>query len=327
MNQERPGLSIVVPCYNEEEVFPHLREALEQLLTRLAHLRPEVLLVDDGSKDGTWRLIQEFARANPCVAGVSLSRNFGHQAALTCGYDLADGDAVICLDADLQDPPEVIDAMVAAWQQGADVVYAVRRQRPGESRFKLWTAALFYRLMQAIGAKHVRADSGDFRLLSRRAADALGQLRETHRFIRGMVGWLGFQTAEIFYDRQPRKAGVTKYPLWKMMRLAMDAAVSFSVLPLRLAYYFAGALTLVNLAYLLYVAVQYLVFGVQLVPGWLSLILAVIGFGSLNMFCLGIMGEYIGRIYEQSKGRPLYLVKEVRRDRAVNSSAPVNRAA
>jgi polyisoprenyl-phosphate glycosyltransferase len=323
----RPKISIVVPCFNEEEVFPHLREALENLLTTFAQESPEVLLVDDGSKDRTWEFIQEFARANPHVAGVSMSRNFGHQAALTCGYDLAQGEAVICLDADLQDPPEVIGAMVDAWKQGADVVYAVRRERPGESRFKRWTAALFYRLMQAIGAKHVRADSGDFRLLSRRALDALGKLRETHRFIRGMVGWLGFRTAEVYYDRRPRKAGVTKYPFLKMMRLAMDAAVSFSIFPLRLAYYFAGALTLANFAYLAFAGVQYLSLGEQLVPGWLSLILAVVGFGSLNMFCLGIMGEYIGRIYEQSKGRPLYLVKEVLRNPSVPSRQPLGRAA
>lgn len=324
---ERPGLSIVVPCYNEEEVFPHLREALERLLTRLAHLRPEVLLVDDGSKDATWALIQDYARADTRIAGISLSRNFGHQAALTCGYDLCEGDAVICLDADLQDPPEVIDEMVEAWQRGADVVYAVRRQRPGESRMKLWTAALFYRIMQAIGAKHVRADSGDFRLLSRRSVEALGTLRETHRFIRGMVGWLGFETAEIFYDRAPRKAGVTKYPFWKMMRLAMDAAVSFSVVPLRLAYYFTGTLTFVYLLYLCYAVTRHLMFGAELVPGWLSTILAVIGFGSLNMFCLGVMGEYIGRIYEQSKGRPLYLIKQVLRQRANSQTPPVNQAA
>lgn len=326
-NKQNPGLSIVVPCFNEEEVFPHLREALESLLTKLADQDPEILLVDDGSRDNTWQLIQEFARANPRVAGVSLSRNFGHQAALTCGYDLAQGDAVICLDADLQDPPEVILAMVEEWKRGADVVYAVRKERPGESRFKLWTAALFYRTMQAIGAKHVRADSGDFRLLSRRAVNALGSLRETHRFIRGMVGWLGFRTAEVFYDRQPRKAGVTKYPFLKMLRLAMDAAVSFSIFPLRLAYYFAGALTLVNFLYLLYAGAKFVFFGEELVPGWMSLILAVIGFGSLNMCCLGIMGEYIGRIYEQSKGRPLYLVKEVHRVPAIPNTESLTRAA
>jgi dolichol-phosphate mannosyltransferase len=323
----RPRISIVVPCFNEEDVFPHLREALEKLLLTLGEESVEILLVDDGSKDRTWELIRGFADANARIAGVSLSRNFGHQAALTCGYDLAQGEAVICLDADLQDPPEVIGAMVEAWKQGADVVYAVRRERPGESRFKLWTAAIFYRLMQAIGAKHVRADSGDFRLLSRRALDALGTLRETHRFIRGMVGWLGFSTAEVFYDRQPRKAGVTKYPFVKMLRLAVDAAVSFSIFPLRLAYYFAGALTLVNFAYLLFAGLQYLILGEQLVPGWLSLILAVVGFGSLNLFCLGIMGEYIGRIYEQSKSRPLYLVKEVLRKPAVHSQQTRNQAA
>ena len=324
---QRPGLSIVVPCFNEEEVFPHLRSALEKLLSDCADLQPEILLVDDGSRDSTWQLIQEFSRTNPRVAGISLSRNFGHQAALTCGYDLSQGDAVICLDADLQDPPEVIQEMVAAWQQGADVVYAVRRQRPGESRFKLWTAALFYRVMQAMGAKHVRADSGDFRLMSRRAVEALGTLRETHRFIRGMVGWIGFRTAEVFYDRQPRKAGVTKYPFVKMLRLAMDAAVSFSIFPLRLAYYFAGALTAANFLFLFYAGIRYFFFDVQLVPGWLSLIFAVVGFGSLNMLCLGIMGEYVGRIYEQSKGRPLYLVKQVQRAPAAAMSLPKARAA
>jgi dolichol-phosphate mannosyltransferase len=198
--------------------------------------------------------------------------------------------------------------MFAKWEDGADVVYAVRRSRMGESRFKLKTASLFYRLIRGMGATHVRQDSGDFRLMSRRALDALNKLREQHRFIRGMVGWVGFRTAEVHYDRMARVAGVTKYPFRKMLRFAIDATVSFSSFPLRLAYLLSSALSLVFLGYLVYTVVLHFFFNRTLVPGWSSLIISVIAYGAINLVCLGIIGEYIGRIFEQVKSRPLYLV-------------------
>jgi dolichol-phosphate mannosyltransferase len=304
-------ISIVVPCYNEQEVFPLLAERLAAIAGRIADgARVELVLVDDGSRDRTWQLIREFAARDPRVRGVALSRNFGHQLALSCGYDVARGDAVLCMDADLQDPPEVMLEMIDRWRQGADVVYAVRARREGETRFKIWTAAVFYRLLRAMGAGYVREDTGDFRLLSRRALDALRSMREQHRFIRGMVGWIGFATAEVVYERKPRAAGTSKYPLRRMLRLAIDATVSFSIVPLRFTFFCAGALSLLVLGYLGYVGVRCLFFDTELVPGWTSLLLSVMAFGALNLVCIGIMGEYVGRIYEQVKSRPLYIVRE-----------------
>lgn len=310
-NVARRRISFVSPCFNEEETLPLLRDALSAVFDRLApDYDVEAILVDDGSRDRTWSRIREYAEKDPRFKGVALSRNFGHQAALSCGYDWASGDAIISMDGDLQDPPELVLQMIEKWEDGADVVYAVRDSRAGESAFKRATASLFYRLVRALGAGHVRADAGDFRLLSRRSLDALRSLPEYHRFLRGMVGWLGFRTAEVHYARRPRRAGVTKYTLGKMVRFATDAVVSFSILPLRLAYVGGALLSLGVLGYLGYALMQYLFFGVTLVAGWTSLILAIVAFGTMNLICLGILGEYVGRIYEQSKQRPIYLVSD-----------------
>jgi dolichol-phosphate mannosyltransferase len=310
-NVARRRISFVSPCFNEEETLPLLRDALSAVFDRLApDYDVEAILVDDGSRDRTWSRIREYAEKDPRFKGVALSRNFGHQAALSCGYDWASGDAIISIDGDLQDPPELVLQMIEKWEDGADVVYAVRDSRAGESAFKRATASLFYRLVRALGAGHVRADAGDFRLLSRRSLDALRSLPEYHRFLRGMVGWLGFRTAEVHYARRPRRAGVTKYTLGKMVRFATDAVVSFSILPLRLAYVGGALLSLGVLGYLGYALMQYLFFGVTLVAGWTSLILAIVAFGTMNLLCLGILGEYVGRIYEQSKQRPIYLVSD-----------------
>jgi glycosyltransferase involved in cell wall biosynthesis len=307
----REAVSIVVPCYNEADVFPHLQQALSQLADTVGQDHDvEIILVDDGSRDATWKKICAFSALDSRVRGLSLSRNFGHQAALTCGYDVATGDAVVCMDADLQDPPEVILEMIRLWREGADVVYGVRASREGETTFKLWTAKLFYRLIRAMGAEYVRADAGDFRLLSRRGVEALKKMREEHRFIRGMVGWIGFRVAEVSYVRTARVAGITKYPFRKMLLFALNAIVSFSSFPLRLAYIMAFGLSAVLMSYLVYTFCMYAFYRVELVPGWTSLILSVMAFGAMNLFCLGIIGEYVGRIYEQSKQRPLYLIGE-----------------
>lgn len=307
----RRRISFVVPCYDEEASLPLLYDALTALFERLEpRYDLEVVLVDDGSRDQTWSRIRSYAEKDPRFRGIALSRNFGQQAALSCGYDRATGDAVVSLDADLQDPPEVILEMIEKWEAGADVVYAVRESRAGESAFKRGTARLFYRAIRALGAGHVHSDTGDFRLLSRRSLDALRSLPEYHRFVRGMVGWIGFRTDEVRFARPPRRAGVTKYTLRKMLRFAMDAVVSFSIVPLRLAYLAGALLSLAVFGYLAYAIVRALFLGGDLVPGWTSLILAVIGFGTMNLVCLGILGEYVGRIYEQTKQRPIYLVKE-----------------
>ncbi len=306
-------ISLVVPLYNEEAVVPHLRPAVDALaatLERDENCTVEILLVNDGSRDGTWPLLVEWAAANPRVRAVSLSRNFGHQAALTCGYHLAAGDAVVTMDADLQDPPEVVAQLVREWRAGYDIVYAVRASREGESSFKLWTARWFYRLIARISDSPLPLDAGDFRLLSRRAVDALNALHERHRYLRGLVAWIGYPTTIVRYDRRARVAGTTKFSLLRMLRFAIDATVSFSTFPLRL-FYFVGFLCLLPLlGYLAYNLIAYFFLGLKPVPGWTSLIVAVIGLGSLNLLCLGILGEYVGRIYEESKNRPLFIVQQ-----------------
>ena len=304
-------ISLVVPCYNESQAFPLLCAALVNLADTLnREFQVEIILVDDGSQDQTWTQITEFAGSDPRVRGVALSRNFGHQVALTCGYDMAQGDAIVCMDADLQDPPEAVLEMVEKWKQGYDLVHAIRDRREGETRFKLWTASLFYRLIRFLGAVQVKADSGDFRLMSRRALEALQKMREQHRFIRGMVGWVGFKSAEIHYQRKPRVAGQTKYPLQKMLRFAIDAIVSFSIIPLCLSFMAALIISVIIFGYLAYVVVDHFFFGQMIVPGWPSLIVSIVALGAMNLICVGILGEYVGRIYEQVKQRPLYFIRD-----------------
>ena len=306
-------VSLVVPVFNEEECVPLLSAELARLADRLERekgLRVETVLVDDGSSDRSWLSIVDAAERDPRVRAVSLSRNFGHQAALSCGYQLAQGDAVVTLDADLQDPPEVVLDLVDAWQRGADIVYAVRLRREGEGWFKRRSADLFYRVIRRIGETNAPRDAGDFRLMSRRAVEALNQLREVHRYVRGMVGWLGFRTAVVSYRRAPRAAGHTKYPLLRMLRLAVAAVVSFSTFPLRL-FYWAGVLSTVPFFFYSLVALyQKYTHDVPMPRGWMALQMSIIMFGCLNLVCLGIMGEYVGRIYEQSKDRPLFLIRE-----------------
>jgi len=307
-------ISYVIPIYNEEESLAQLVTALQDMLTQAGpKYSVEVLLVDDGSRDKSWELIEQAAHADARMCGIRLSRNFGHQVALTCGYHFARGRAVICLDADLQDPPEVSLRMIKAWEEGADIVFAVRAERRGETSFKLATASLFYWLIEQIGNVKVPRNSGDFRLLSRRALNALNELPERHRYIRGLVGWVGFKTATITYERHARVAGVTKYPLAKMVKFATDAVVSMSVTPLRMAYLLAIGLSAPFLLYMLYSFVLWAIGSKQIEHGWPSTIFAIIVFGAANLFFIGILGEYVGRIYEEAKNRPLYVVQETTR--------------
>lgn len=304
-------ISLAIPCYNEEDVLPLLRRELSAFMDRYAGRYDfEVILVDDGSSDATWGLIAAIAAEDPRYRGICLSRNFGHQFALSCAYDLATGDAVICLDADLQDPLEAAGRMIDAWEAGYNVAIGVRMSREGETRSKLFLANTFYWLFGKLSRVPMRANSGDFRLMDRRALDALLRLREQHRYIRGMVNWVGFRTAEIMYHRKPRQAGLSKYPTIKSLRLAMDAVVSFSSRPLRLSYVLSMGLSAVFLGYLLWVSLWVLLGNSQLVPGWTSLLLAITSFGMCTLFAIGIIGEYVGRIYEQVKARPLYLVMD-----------------
>jgi dolichol-phosphate mannosyltransferase len=304
------SLSIVIPCFNEEACIPELHRRLTGAARKAVGEDYEIVLVNDGSRDGTWQAMQKLAAADPHVLGVNLSRNHGHQLALTAGLDLCRGEKILIIDADLQDPPELLAGMLDTMrQQDADVVYGVRRSRSGETAFKRATAHGFYRLLSRATEIDIPLDTGDFRLMSRRALDALLAMPEQSRFIRGMVAWIGFKQVPFAYDREQRFAGATKYPLSKMLRFAFDALTGFSSAPLKLASHAGLLLSLGSLLLLTYIAYAFL--AGQSIQGWTSLMLVVVVLGAVQMFVLALMGEYIGRLYNEVKGRPLYIVQEV----------------
>jgi glycosyltransferase involved in cell wall biosynthesis len=307
----QPMLSLMAPCHNEQEVLPLFVERVCCLLKELdADYRIEVLLIDDGSTDATWTLICNAVNSDPRFRGIKLSRNFGQQAALSCGYEFAAGDAVVSLDADLQDPPEVIPEMVARWRDGADVVFTVRASRTGETWAKLLTARLFYRLSSRLCGNAIRAESGDFRLLSRRSLDAFLSLREQHRYVRGMVQWLGFRTAEVAFDRPDRAAGRTKYSYWALAALAVEAFVtsgrSFLGLAGRLTAVISGLCLLGWMGLLIAWGLGFPVEGV--VGGAVGLLVVL---GTASVLFQVVAAEYLGRIFEQVRQRPVYLVEEI----------------
>jgi dolichol-phosphate mannosyltransferase len=271
----------------------------------------EIVLVNDGSRDGTLAALQALADRDPHVVVVNLSRNHGHQLALTAGLSVARGDLIFILDADLQDPPELLPEMLARIEDGADVVYGQRRERAGESAFKKLSAKAFYRLISRLSAVDIPVDTGDFRLMTRRVLEVLAAMPEQHRFVRGMVSWVGFRQEPLLYDRDPRFAGETKYPLRKMIGFASDALTGFSVVPLRLAFYLGLLGGLASVALLLYSLIAYMLD--DTVTGWTSMMTVVLFVSSIQMIMLGILGEYVGRIFMQSKQRPLFVIESVRR--------------
>jgi glycosyltransferase involved in cell wall biosynthesis len=308
----RPTLSLVIPIYNEEEVVPELDRRLKAAIASWSGLIDswEVVFIDDGSKDRSLQMLRDLAASEPRYKVVSFARNFGHQMAITAGMDKAEGRAVVVMDADLQDPPEVVQSMLEAWRAGADVVFAIRGKRHGESFFKRLTAAGYYRVLTAmLGGFSIPLDAGDFRLMSRPVILAMRALKERHRFVRGLVAWVGFKQASVRYDRPARFAGETKYPLRRMLKFAIDGITSFSVVPLRFATWlgiFAGLLAVAIAIWAVYV--KFYVRGV--VQGWTTLMIMV-GLGtSAQLLMTGIVGEYVGRIYEEIKRRPLYIVAE-----------------
>ncbi len=302
-------LSLVVPCFNEEEVLPATHARLTRVVQTLVEFDYEIIYIDDGSRDRTAAILRELQASDARVRVLRLSRNFGHQVAATAGLDVADGDAVVLIDADLQDPPEIIPEMVARWKEGCHVAYGQRRNREGETVFKLFTAKLFYRLFNCLSAIDMPLDTGDFRLMDRQVVQAIRQMPERDRFLRGMVSWLGFRQVVVPYQRAARAAGTSKYPLFKMLRFACDAILSFSLVPLRLAMIlgFLGSGTAI--LGILYAIVVRLGTG-QWVSGWASLFIAVLFLGGVQLICMGVTGEYVGRIYRESKQRPLYLLME-----------------
>ncbi|MDB5447126.1 MAG: glycosyltransferase [Phenylobacterium sp.] len=304
-----PALSVVAPCYNEQETLPAFVGRMVEACRAVAGESFELLLVNDGSRDGTWPLILQLAETNPGVIGVSLARNYGHQLAVTAGLKLARGERVLVIDADLQDPPELLVELSARMDEGYDVVYAQRRSRAKESPFKLVTADLFYRLLGGMSEVPIPHNVGDFRLMSRRAVDRLNAMPEQDRFLRGMVAWMGGRQTEVLYDRDPRYAGETGYTLKKMIKLATAGITSFSTVPLKLAVVLAAAGAAIAFGLLLYVVVGFVTGHVA--RGWTSLAMMMVFFGVGQFLCLAVMGAYIGRIFLEVKARPLYFIDDV----------------
>ena len=315
---EKKVISIVIPVFNEIDVIDACYERLTAALRSLAGYDYELVFVDDGSRDRSYERLVAIHEQDPHLKIVKFSRNFGHQIAVTAGVDEAVGDAIVIIDADLQDPPEVIPEMVKKWEQGYDVVYGVRQRRAGESRIKLLTAAAFYRLLRSFTNIEIPVDVGDFRLISARAAAQLRKLREKDRFVRGLVSWIGFQQTGIPYERDSRLAGETKYPYRKMFKFAIDGITSFSNLPLKVASWLGYMASFLAFVYLASVFVQRAMG--YTVEGWATIMVAMLFLGGVQLICLGIIGEYIGRIFNETKSRPMYVIE------SVHQSAPHTQA-
>lgn len=304
-----PRVSVVVPCYNEQEVIAETHRRLSEACHEVVGNDYEIVYINDGSRDATWAMLRSIAQADSRVVAIGLARNFGHQIALTAGLTHCSGQRVLMIDADLQDPPELLKDMMVVMDKGADVVYGLRTERQGEGAFKKATASMFYRVLSRITDIPIPQDVGDFRLMTRKTLDALLSLPEQHRFVRGMVSWLGFRQIAFPYVRNERFAGETKYPLRKMLKLAVDAITGFSVVPLRASIWFSIAAFVVALGLIVYALVSWLFFSVS--PGWTSLLIVLSFFSSAQFFCLGVFGEYLGRTYQEVKRRPLYVIDEV----------------
>ena len=322
LSESRVEISVVVPLYCEESNVDYLFQRLEAVLDQLGRSY-EIVCVDDGSYDGTLRALQTHHQRNPDIKVVALSRNFGKEVALTAGIDYATGAAVVPIDADLQDPPELIAELVAKWREGYDVVYAKRRSRQGETWLKQTTANAFYRIMERMSNVPIPRDTGDFRLLDRRVVEVLKQLPERTRFMKGLFAWVGYRQAEVMYDREPRHSGNTKWNYWRLWNFAVDGIVSFSVAPLRVWSYVGMMFASISLLYGLFLLLRTVRYGSD-VPGYASLMVGVLFLGGIQLISLGILGEYLGRVFEEVKGRPLYLVRDTY---GVSGGAPVSTTA
>jgi glycosyltransferase involved in cell wall biosynthesis len=311
-----PQLTVVVPVYNESDVLMIFHQRLSKVLDGLS-LGCDVLYVDDGSKDDTWSIIEKLVADDPRTGAIKLSRNFGKEAAMTAGLDHVTADAAVVIDSDLQDPPELIPALVEQWRAGFDVVYATRSAREGETGFKRFTAAAFYRSMNQLSDTAIPRDTGDFRLLSRRALDALAQLRERQRFMKGLFSWIGYRQTAVRYLREPRQAGTTKWNYWRLAQLAIEGITSFSTAPLRLATWVGIASAGLAFVYGFIVLIRALFYG-DAVRGYPTLMLVILFLGGVQLLALGVIGEYLGRNYAESKRRPLYFIEEQRQPRQLH---------
>jgi polyisoprenyl-phosphate glycosyltransferase len=320
-----PKLSVVSPCYNEQGNLGELYRRVTDACKAWAVSDYEIVLIDDGSSDATRSIIRELSEKDPHIVGVFLSRNHGHQLALSAGLHICRGERILIIDADLQDPPELLgDMMQLMDREKADVVYGQRNERRGESPFKKLTASVFYRLLNRLTDTRIPVDTGDFRLMSRRTLDELNRMPEQHRFIRGMVSWIGFRQVPLHYERQERFSGETKYPFKKMLRFAIDAISGFSIVPLRLATYLGFVFSILGLIFFGYTAYSY--FSGIAIQGWTTLMTVVLILGSGQLFVLGVIGEYLGRLYVQSKNRPLFIIEEVVRAGLVETEREPSRS-
>lgn len=317
---KKPLISVVVPAYNEEEVIEKFHEEMSKVFDRLPDYRCEMIFINDGSTDRTQVLIDQLVEQDERVSCINLSRNFGKEAAMTAGLDLATGDAVAVFDADLQDPPELLLGFVEKWRAGYDVVYARRRHREGETWLKKATAAAFYRVMARVSRVTIPPDTGDCRLMSRRATDALKKLREHHRFMKGLFAWVGFPSVPVDYDRDPRAAGETKFNYWKPWNFAIEGITSFTIAPLKLASYLGFLIAAFSFAAGAWIILKTLIWG-EAVRGYPTLIVTVLFIGGLQIFFIGILGEYLGRIFGETKNRPLYLIEKHRPSRIGTTGA------
>lgn len=302
-------VSIIIPAYNEEEVLPMLFERLDGFARDNSAYAFEFLFINDGSRDRTLEMLQKQAAEDIRVSYVNFSRNFGKETAMLAGFDYAKGDAIVNIDADLQDPPELITEMLKYWEDGYDDVFARRRTRAGESWLKKFTSKTYYKILQNSTRIPIQIDTGDFRLMSRRFVDALQKFRESERYTKGMYSWVGFKKKEILYDRDPRAAGTTKWNYAKLVNLAIDGITSFTTAPLRISTYIGAFVSLVAFVYIAYLVIRPL-FGVPTVPGYASTLAVILFLGGIQLLSLGIIGEYVGRIFNETKNRPLYFVEE-----------------
>jgi polyisoprenyl-phosphate glycosyltransferase len=310
-------ITILIPAYNEEEVLDKLYTRLNTVISSINNYNFEILFVNDGSKDRTLDIIKGFRQRNQMISYVDLSRNFGKEIAMIAGLDFAKGDAVIIIDADLQDPPELIPEMISYWEAGYDDIYAKRKSRAGESWLKKWTSERFYRLLQKSTNIPIQEDTGDFRLLDRRCVEALKKMRETQRYTKGMFDWIGYNKKEILFDREPRAAGNTKWNYIKLVDLAIEGITSFTTLPLRLSSLFGIIISFFAFIYMVWVIIKTILFG-DPVTGYPSLMAVILFLGGIQLLSLGVIGEYLGRIFNEAKRRPLYFVDEYNNEKIRN---------
>jgi polyisoprenyl-phosphate glycosyltransferase len=308
LNLDSIEISVIVPLYNESKNIEYLFARLISVLNRLK-ISYEIICINDGSEDDTLEKLLEYNQQNPSFKIINLSRNFGKEIALTAGIDYASGAAIIPLDADLQDPPELIEQLIAKWRKGYDVVYATRRSRRGETWLKQATAKAFYQTIGKMSPVPIPSNTGDFRLLDRRVVEAIKKLPERTRFMKGLFAWVGYKQTSILFDREPRHSGKTNWNYWKLWNFALDGIISFSFLPLKVWSYIGVTISLISLLYALFLVIRTLAFGVD-VPGYASLMVAILFLGGVQLITLGVLGEYLGRVYEEVKGRPLYFVRE-----------------